>query len=296
MLFGTKRVRELIYSDLKKIEEEYHIVVVFGATVDGVAMGVTKYSSDLDLRFCFLYKDNILLSKEDYHDEKKIRIQVKFEQTAERPYDAVTLWEAHAFFHFIGDPQINQGYKYRLASIVYDTFCSPYLFDPYGLHAKIQPFFYRAYSVENEKRNLRSQLSTFCKKETYTLADTLKAINRLMRLRWIRKYETLPPISSYALLKDENVDIQELYDNLMTELAQWSKDQQKLDDRTKDKKIEKPINVCIKIERETKGTAMLLDYSIYETNNINVDKILSILDDINTSKYPPPPPYWLLLE
>ena len=296
MLFGTERVLNLIYSDLKKIEDDYHIVVVFGATVDGVAMGVTKYSSDLDLRFCFLYKDRPLLRKEEYHDEKKIRIQVKFEQTAERPYDAVTLWEAHAFFHFVSDPQINQGYKYRLATIVYDTFCSPYLYDPYGLYAKIQPYFYKAYQVENEKRNLCSQLLSFCEKETYTLADTLKAINKLMRLKWIGKYKTLPPISSYTLLKDEGNDIQEKYDELMTELAQWSKDQQKLDDRTKDKQIEKPIEVCNIIDRETDGIETAIDYSVYETKNVYIDRILAILDDINTSKYPPPPPYWLFLE
>ena len=280
MLFGTQRVRDLIYSDLKKIEEENNVVVILGATVDGVAMGVTKYSSDLDLRFCFLYKDATVLSCSELHDESKIRIQVKYEQNAYRPYNAITLWEAHAFFHFIVDPQINQGQKYKLASIVYDTFCSPYLYDPIGLHAMIEPYFYRAYPVENEARYLCSQLKAFCEKELFTLADTMKYLNRYMKLRWIREYKTLPPLSSYSLLPVQSEMIKGIYESYLEKLNAWSRIQQQNDDWTKDLQIERPDEVCNLIVEAIKDERSEIDYTLFNKNNKEVECIFCILQDI----------------
>lgn len=280
MLFGTQRVRDLIYSDLKTIEEDYNINVVLGATVDGVAMGVTKYSSDLDLRFCFLYRDETSFSISDLHDESKIRIQVRYEQNAERPYNAITLWEAHAFFHFIVDPQINQGQKYKLASIVYDTFCSPYLYDPIGLHAMIEPYFYRAYSVENEVHYLCSQLKAFCEKDVFTLADTMKYLNRYIRLRWIKEYKTLPPLSIYSLLPVQSEEIKGIYESYLEKLNTWSRAQQQNDDWTKDLLIERPDDVCYLIEEELKNSSFEIDYTLFNKKNNEIECIFCILQDI----------------
>ncbi len=280
MLFGTQRVRDLIYSDLKKIEDDYNIIVVLGATTDGVAMGVTKYSSDLDLRFCFLYKDETAFSSSDLHDESKIRIQVKYEQNAFRPYNAITLWEAHAFFHFIVDPQINQGQKYKLTSIVYDTFCSPYLYDPIGLHAMIEPYFYKAYPVENEARYICSQLKFFLEKEEYTLADTMKYLIRYMRLRWIKEYKTLPPLSSYSLLPVQGEMVQCVYEKYLEKLNAWSSIQQQNDNWTKDLQIEKPEDVCLLMEEEIKDAICEIDYTMFNKQNKELAYIFCILQSI----------------
>ena len=286
MLFGTERVRNLIYSDFKHIEKDYNITVVFGSTVDGVAMGVTKYSSDLDLRFCFFYNDQEVLSAEEYHNERIIRIQVQYEQNAVRPYNAITLWEVHAFFHFLVEPRINHGNKYRLASIVYDTFCSPYSYDPFGLHAMISPFFYRAYPVENEERFLCSQLKTFCEKEEYTLADSMKYLIRYMRLRWIREYHTLPPLSSYSLLPAQNKEVANLYPDCLEKLQRWSIGQQKNDDWTKDLQIERPNEICHLIEKDIKNSDLEIDFSLFEKNDCEVERIMCVLQ--NVKKICPP--------
>lgn len=286
MLFGTQRVRDLIYSDLKKIEEEYNIIVVLGATVDGVAMGVTKYSSDLDLRFCFLYKDETAFSCSDLHDESKIRIQVKYEQNAYRPYNAITLWEVHAFFHFIVDPQINQGQKYKLASIVYDTFCSPYLYDPIGLHAMIEPYFYRAYPLENEARYLCSQLKDFIEKEVYTLADTMKYLIRYMRLIWIKEYNTLPPLSSYSLLPVQNEMIKGVYETCLEKLNAWSSIQQQNDNWTKDLQIDKPEDVCKLIKDEINDGICEIDYTLFNEENKEMERIFCVLQDMRKNTPP----------
>ncbi len=280
MLFGTQRVRDLIYSDLKKIEDDYNIIVVLGATTDGVSMGVTKYSSDLDLRFCFLYRYETSFSISDLHDESKIRIQVKYEQNAERPYNAITLWEAHAFFHFIVDPQINQGQKYKLASIVYDTFCSPYRYDPIGLHSMIEPYFYRAYPVENEVHYLCSQLKAFCEKDVFTLADTMKYLNRYMRLRWIKEYKTLPPLSIYSLMAVQSEVIKGIYEKYLEKLNAWSRIQQQNDDWTKDLQIERPGDVCNLIEEEIKDESVEIDYTLFNRKNKEIECIFCILQDI----------------
>lgn len=286
MLFGTERVRNLIYSDLKQVEQEYNITVVFGATVDGVAMGVTKYSSDLDLRFCFLYNNHDELCAKDYQDEGKIRIRVQYEQNAVRPYNAITLWEVHAFFHFLVEPRINQGYKYRLASIVYETFCSPYLYDPWGLHAMISPFFYRAYPIESEERYLCTLLKKFCEKEEYTLADTMKYLIRYMRLIWIREYHTLPPLSIYSLLPVQSRETSDLYDFYLKKLHNWSIKQQNKDDWTKDMLIEQPKEICQLFRNEIIDSEFEIDYSLFARSNQEVECVMHVLQNV-AMKYPP---------
>lgn len=242
MLFGSDEIQSLIFSDLKRIEEKYDVEIIIGATVAGIEFGISKYSSDIDIRFCFIYKNKTVYN---YSREEDIRIQ-EFYPARIRPYDSITIWEIHAFIKFLIEPKINTGLKYRLSSIVYETFKSPYLYDKYGVADAVNNYLDLLYPIENEISHLRNEMRDFLNSETFYLVKTIKIINIVMRYRWIRRFNKMPPLLTYEMI-GLDLSLDEYFIIYQEKLAKWSNDMECGALLAKDILIPKPSDLCLYI-------------------------------------------------
>lgn len=239
MLFGTKAIREMIERDVRIIEEKYNISVIFGAAVSSLERGITKYSTDYDIRFLFYYNDKKDLPTDELHEESIIRIREFFKEQT-RPYDCIALWEVSAFLNMLIEPFISKGNNYHLIQIVYDTLYSPYVYDPLGLTAKISPYLDSSFNIENEKVYLYHKLIDFVEQDRYYLIETLNGFYNYMKLKWIIQKGKMAPVYYYTLLQNENKKNQHDFMILYQQIDTWNKLQYKGLYLQKDIEIEAP--------------------------------------------------------
>lgn len=245
MLFGTKAIREMIEKDVRIIEQKYNISVIFGAAVSSLERGITKYSTDYDIRFLFFRNDQIFLQQNLWHDYESMRIREYYE-TDERPYEYIELWEISAFFNMAIEPYISQGYNHLLSQIVFETIFSPYVYDPLGIVAKIAPYAKKMFSVRNEKISLYQKTKQFLAKTNFQLIEALNGFYEYMRLKWLVEKGEIPPIYYFTLLQNE-VN-KKVFDDLYQEVEKWNEQQYKGEYRQKDITIARPEELIEVIE------------------------------------------------
>ncbi len=260
MLFGNDYILSMINKDIKEIEKKYDITVIFGAAVASLERGITKYSTDYDIRFLFYYNSTPQLPVEEYHNEERIRIREYFSQE-KRPYDCIAMWEINAFFNFLVEPYISQGENYRLIQIVYETISSPYIFDSLGLYAKIEPFIKKCFRIDNEAVFLANKITEYLKKENVKLIESLNTLYYYTKLRWILDKGEMPPIHYYTLLQNEEVHVREMYEELLAQVDEWSTLQMSGISFMKDCEIQKPENVFELLRGFMSGTQIGQNFS-----------------------------------
>ncbi len=195
MLFGGKKIQEKIVADAVKYAEEKDFLLIFGAMVGGCSKGLQYYDSDYDTRFLYLDKkeQRIFLPWEEKEDDLKHR---KYFDDAVSPYEWIPLWEATSFFQFLKEPAFDGVRSFGLYNIVGWTLQSPYVWDPYGLAAKVMPLvnnifrkdYYIPYHVDQIHILWNEEDSEFVSK------NYLYAIYEALCILYADKYSVFPPV------------------------------------------------------------------------------------------------------
>lgn len=210
MLYGNKVFVDGLMREVNNVEAERNIKVIYGSTIGSISRGIQRYTSDYDVRFLYVGKDNNFINSCDRHIEDKIRYRVFNDNKA---YNCIAFWEISAFLNFLCEPYITQGVQYKLVRNVLWSFFSPYRFDPYGISSKIEPLLLKTINIECETDHHYSILSDFCQKRSSSLvlADYFSAMHAYLSLLWIMKEQTIPPLHILPLM---TLADDEIYDHI----------------------------------------------------------------------------------
>ena len=199
MLYGDRLFVDGLMQEVNNVEAERGIKIIFGSTIGSISRGIQRYTSDYDVRFLYVDRNNNFIDNCDRHIEDRIRYRIFNDNKA---YNCIAFWEISAFLNFLHEPYINQGVQYELTRNVIWSFLSSYQFDPYGISGKILPLLTKVINIDCEINHHYTILEDYCKTRNplVPLDDYFRVTHAYLSLLWIKQERTVPPLHIMTLM------------------------------------------------------------------------------------------------
>lgn len=201
MLYGKDLVQNEIIMRVKQYERQSNSKVLFGAMLGSISKGMGRIDSDYDSRFLYVKNNNLDFKKEvpNYICEKDIH-HCFYPEREGLFYDKIGFWEITSFLSFLVNPCLDGTESSGLYHTANWTMRSPFVWDPYGLVAKLQPFLENLFNEQYETTYYLEYINRALNREKILLREYLYSVFYVLSIQWCINKKSFAPIYLPTLL------------------------------------------------------------------------------------------------